>query len=424
MMEVNLNLDNFCPICYNDEQIMRNVYKKLDDDSDLLYCPKHGFVMVEDIDLKRYQETNILDINRLPQNNNIVGGAIIGKAVIANYDTLYSNSVDFGDYDYNGNPNLIRNIAFDDWVTEGAVNITKENNNIEISKKAGSYGLVEVNEIGSILPNTQYTLSIDIYVTSDTSVDQLKECNIAIEGIYNEEHNYYGTTTLDKITKLGKWYRSSSTFTTATFTTNEYSDKLTKLKFRAYFNPDAEISIKISNNIKLEKGSLATPYQPNLLGAPYYLGSTPLGKNIANPKQVFPINTTDYYIYGGTNTEKYVAGQQYTLTMQATKPYTQSFGVYVDNGITSVGTMERVSGLANVWSLTFYVTQEHIDKGVSNIIQIYQIPRGTTGKCSVTWLKLEKGNIRTPNIESYNYTGKFQGEPEELQPFLFCLRIK
>lgn len=83
MMKVNLNLDNFCPICYDEEKVMRNVYRKLDDKSGDLYCPKHGLVMSEDIDLTRYVERTI-DDGTSEDTNAVVGKAIVGKAVIPN----------------------------------------------------------------------------------------------------------------------------------------------------------------------------------------------------------------------------------------------------------------------------------------------------------------------------------------------------
>lgn len=83
MMKVNLNLDNFCPICYDEEKVMRNVYRKLDDKSGDLYCPKHGLVMNEDIHLTRYVERTI-DDGTQDNTTAVVGKAIVGKAVIPN----------------------------------------------------------------------------------------------------------------------------------------------------------------------------------------------------------------------------------------------------------------------------------------------------------------------------------------------------
>ncbi|BDP84685.1 hypothetical protein EfmAA610_18950 [Enterococcus faecium] len=53
----------------------------------------------------------------------------------------------------------------------------------------------------------------------------------------------------------------------------------------------------MSYDIKIEEGSTATPYQPNLLDDSYWLGKTPLGENlITNAK--FPIITRSNPISG------------------------------------------------------------------------------------------------------------------------------
>ncbi|RGW65329.1 hypothetical protein DWV63_07885, partial [Enterococcus durans] len=52
-------------------------------------------------------------------------------------------------------------------------------------------------------------------------------------------------------------------------------------------------------NIKIEEDSTATPYQPNLLDAPYYLSKVALGENIVNPTVKFPINVNTYKVYEG-----------------------------------------------------------------------------------------------------------------------------
>ncbi|HFL0398794.1 TPA: hypothetical protein ACGX79_002767, partial [Enterococcus faecium] len=70
-----------------------------------------------------------------------------------------------------------------------------------------------------------------------------------------------------------------------------------------------------------------------------------------------------------------------------------------------VGDMKPTEGLANTWELTFTVTKQHIDSGVTNYLEIYQYPSATKGAVQIEWLKLEKGNTRTPNISEYKYRG-------------------
>ncbi|EME7170140.1 hypothetical protein OUS01_002608 [Enterococcus faecium] len=156
----------------------------------------------------------------------------------------------------------------------------------------------------------------------------------------------------------------------------------------------------------MEEGTTATPYQPNLLEDPYWLGKIPLGENIADPIKIFPIKTSSYSIYLGKNTEKYQLNQTYTITMKATKPASQQFGVYLNAGAMGVGNMKPVEGLTDVWQFTFKVTQAHLDAGITDVLNLYQFPNTSVGAVTIDWIKLEKGNTRTPNISQFKYFGE------------------
>ncbi|TVM04825.1 hypothetical protein FCN52_14100, partial [Enterococcus faecium] len=106
-----------------------------------------------------------------------------------------------------------------------------------------------------------------------------------------------------------------------------------------------------------------------------------------------------------TPNEPYVQGQKYTFTMKASKPSTQTFGIYLRAGSLPVGDMVPVEGLADVWQLTFEITQSHID-GSANALNVFQAPQSTKGTVNIEWAKLEKGNTRTPNISEYKYFGE------------------
>ena len=97
------------------------------------------------------------------------------------------------------------------------------------------------------------------------------------------------------------------------------------------YNQDANNSLSGRlrlRHAKLEEGSTATPYQPNLLDDPYWLGKAPLGENIANKSVTFPIKTSAYRLYGVNMLEEFKVGQRYILTMKATKPVSQTFWAY------------------------------------------------------------------------------------------------
>ncbi|MDQ7172065.1 hypothetical protein RCF63_26715, partial [Klebsiella pneumoniae subsp. pneumoniae] len=159
----------------------------------------------------------------------------------------------------------------------------------------------------------------------------------------------------------------------------------------------------IVSDIKIEEGSTATPYQPNLLDAPYYLSKVPLGANIADSTIQFPINTNEYSVYRGNAKEPFIVGQKYTVTMKAAKPSTQSFRLYND-GNTPLGYFAPVEGLTDVWSCTFSPTK--ISATTPKLLTIYQTPNATLGACRIDWLKIEKGDTRTPNISEYKYFGE------------------
>ncbi|MCM6924942.1 hypothetical protein NE279_16045, partial [Enterococcus faecium] len=155
--------------------------------------------------------------------------------------------------------------------------------------------------------------------------------------------------------------------------------------------------------IKIEEGSTATPYQPNLLDAPYYLSKVALGENIANKGTTFPIKSSAYEIYKGNTEEELIIGQTYTITLKGTKPASQTFVAYNYWNV-NFGGLKPVEGLTDVWSLTFTPTK--LEPGLPKDLRIFQSPKETAGACQIDWLKIEKSKTRTPNISEYKYFGE------------------
>ena len=317
---------------------------------------------------------------------------------LGNLQVMYSNSIDFGDYDYSGRPNLMKNVTNNSWTADGAMKVTAIDDYLELVKDtAGRYGNATIYNIPSLRSSSQYTTSLEFYIKSGTSAEDLKKCNIAIEATNTSGQVYYGVIYMSEVTKIDEWVNLSNTFTT-----NTYTDKLTNWKFRVYIASDVVVSMRIRNTIKIEKGSTATPYQPNLLDAPYYLSKVALGKNIANKSVKFPINASTYPLYSADMQEPFIVGQTYTLTIKATKPSTQQFRAYND-GDTPLGYFAPVEGLTDVWSCNFIPTK--VSTTSPKLLSIYQTPNTTLGACQIDWLKIEKGDTRTPNIEQYKYRG-------------------
>ncbi|MGN6345927.1 MAG: BppU family phage baseplate upper protein [Enterococcus lactis] len=339
--------------------------------------------------------TNIDKANdRIDQTNQQIGD--LGKL-----KKMYSNSIDFGDYDYSGNPNIAPNVGFNDFYNNGSqtgYTAKDEVDHIAVTRTADAPPAGKLLNLRTLLPNKTYYLSIDIWADKEVPSGAI-QCEFRLrEG--TEVRSVWALINKPLVTNRTTY---SVKFTTAAnFVTTEES------RISLWFNGSAgACTCYVGYNIKIEEGSTATPYQPNLLDAPYYLSKIPLGKNIANKDVQFPITTTEYSVYSKANVEDYKVNQKYVVTMKATKPATQSFVAYLDwLGAIKAGDLRPVEGMTDVWQLVFTVTQANIDAGAVRALNIYQYPSATKGACQIDWLKIEKGDTRTPNISEYKYFGE------------------
>ncbi|MGF7280292.1 BppU family phage baseplate upper protein [Enterococcus faecium] len=342
--------------------------------------------------------TNIDKANdRINQTNQEIGA--LGKL-----KKMYSNSIDFGGYDYSGNPNLLPNLKAIDFNTPTGMTAEQVGSAIKFTFDGTPSLSASTVHITSLAPNTYYTLSADVTILDSTgaNTDQLRFY------IRNETYASFinlifpAGMKLNEKTKVQLTRNSSATSDPSKF---EYMYMTLHTTTSAPFKGSILVE-----NIKLEKvisaESEATPYQPNLLDAPYYLSKTSLGKNILKIDTVkFPIQNSEYMPAGFYLNESYILGQTYTFTMKASKPATQTFGIYLRGGVLAAGNMTPVEGVADVWQLTFKVTQAHIDGG-ANALNIFQSPQSTKGTVKIEWVKLEKGDTRTPNISQFKYFGE------------------
>ncbi|HAQ0244158.1 BppU family phage baseplate upper protein [Enterococcus faecium] len=313
---------------------------------------------------------------------------------------IYSNSIDFGDYDYSGNPNLMSVIKASDFNVQSDVTVSDVGyNSIRITSQGiDQLSIYTKNNISSLLKGKTYTLSATVKFEEGTTGD--------IGNLMIGYRKASGGTILLYASTEGAEVGKELTIKGTGLVNYEITDLS---KFYLSIGMKGATKIKggvIISNIKIEEGTTATPYQPNLLEDPYWLGKIPLGENIADPIKIFPIKTSSYSIYLGKNTEKYQLNQTYTITMKATKPATQQFGVYLLGGAMGVGNMKPIEGLSDVWQLTFKVTQAHLDAGITDVLNLYQFPNTSVGAVTIDWIKLEKGNTRTPNISQFKYFGE------------------
>ncbi|HGF8171737.1 hypothetical protein [Enterococcus faecium] len=318
---------------------------------------------------------------------------------LGNLHVMYSNSIDFGDYDYSGNPNLMRIVKASDFHLEGDTVVTDVSTNAiyVMSKGAERLNTFTSNNTPSLISGKTYTISAKVKVDEGTTGD-IDKIRIAYRKTTNG--TILLSTTAYEI-EVGKEITVKAT--------GVVNYEITDLS-RFYLTIDLEgYSSRINggviiSDIKIEEGPTATPYQPNLLDEPYYLSKIPLGENIANKSVVFPIKSSAYSLYQADMEEEFVLGQTYTITIKATKPSIQTFIIYNEgSGDYRYGNLVPVEGLTDIWSLTF--TPQKVGANYPKQLTIIQYPQSTVGACQIDWLKIEKGDTRTPNIDQYKYRG-------------------
>ena len=335
--------------------------------------------------------TNIDKANdRIDQTNQQIGD--LGKL-----KKMYSNSIDFGGYDYSGNPNLMRVIKASDFRKQGDSDVLISDvgyNSIRLtSQKVNHLWTYTETGIPSLVSGKTYTISAKVKIEEGTTgnIDKLTVSYRKVKG---------GTillTATGEGTVVGKEIIIKGTGV-VNYEIAELSMFYLDIEVDGVINGSVIVS-----DVKIEAGSTATPYQPNLLDAPYYLSKVALGENIANKSVAFPIKSSAYEIYNSNMKEGLVIGQTYIITLKGTKPASQTFVAYNCWNI-NLGNLKPVEGLTDVWSLTF--TPTYLETTAPKDLRIYQYPQSTVGACQIDWLKIEKGNTRTPNISEYKYFGE------------------
>ncbi|EME7151201.1 TPA: BppU family phage baseplate upper protein [Enterococcus faecium] len=324
---------------------------------------------------------------------------------------MYSNSLEFGGYDYSGNPNVMTKPYIAENITGGTTGlvVTSIDDGARIEKtRVDVPGGFEL-PLGNLLNNTDYIISYDVLVENGYTGD-LKTCNIALEGQFDGKRNYIAVFYMNSVTSTDVWQKVY-----VKFNSGANMEKLSGFMFRVFLSQSVQVALKIKN-VKIERGSTATPYQPNLLDAPYYLSKVPLGENLIKPESQQPVTNSNYLIKT-YNTKPMVKGKKYTITLEGTKPATQVFRPFFTQATGSpwgFGDLKPVEGVTDTWSATFTASTD--SHPTSPQVQIYQVPNTSVGQCTIKWLKLEEGDTRTPNIEQYKYFGeglKYSNNPND-----------
>ncbi|RBT44692.1 hypothetical protein EB05_00304 [Enterococcus faecium] len=338
--------------------------------------------------------TNIYKTNdRIDQTNQQIGD--LGKL-----KKMYSNSIDFGGYDYSGNPNLFVNkLESSDFNKGSHGSLTDDKGKLHFtSDGTGSIDMFTRVNTPAIVSGKTYTISARLRFDEGTTGD-INKLRLVYRKTLSGNVLLEANNTSMTIDDVGKEITIKGTSNVA----YEITD-LERFYISVSFSQNGKINggFKLSH-IKIEAGSTATPYQPNLLDAPYYLSKVALGKNIANKGTTFPIKSSGLNIYVGDTKEDLMIGQTYTITLKGTKPASQTFAAF-NRWDVKFGDLKPVEGLADVWSLTFTPTKLVPD--FPKNFRIYQSPEATAGACQIDWLKIEKGDTRTPNISQFKYFGE------------------
>lgn len=355
--------------------------------------------------------TNIDKTNdRIDQANQQIGE-------LGQLKRMYSNSINFGDYDYSGRPNLFLNLDFSK-LSRNASAITEPPAYV---KDGGSHFVLDFSDpsangvdrsvfipgVGRLEKGATYIATVPIMISDDFSTDY------GASPIYPYCVSANNVTTRVVVLNpdnscRGKWGFIKKTFTVpANVSDGEFT------YFQVHSTKGQVGKLYIGYDIKIEKvtstSDTATTYQPNLLNAPYYLSKVALGENIITSKSYDNSN----YLIGSFDINKTINnGDKLTFTIQGTKPANKQFGMYIQTTTGAAtefqGHLTPVEGLTDVWS---WSSGAKISKPIGSgaKVVIYQLPPESqvpNGKCTILWAKLEKGDTRTPNISEYKYFGE------------------
>lgn len=337
--------------------------------------------------------TNIDKANdRIDQTNQQIGE-------LGQLKKMYSNSIDFGGYDYSGNPNLSAKLNASSFSLGTGATVVDDNDEIVFTLDGtNQFSKYAVRTQTPLVEGKQYTISCEIMLEDGFTGDPT---GIRLQHAYLPGGVVVLQTDTVPKNELNTWQTLIGTRTIPHYS-NTPTAWYPLFRDTRNLKPSGKVRLR---NIKIEEGSTATPYQPNLLDAPYYLSKKTLGKNLLDPTG---ITSSSYLLLTKTPSEKLLKDQTYTITLKGTKPATQTFRCFVQyetNGSTvNLFDMEPVEGLVDEWQLTFKATRSSSD--INGRLIIYQVPNTSLGQCTVDWIKLEKGDTRTPNIEQYKYFGE------------------
>lgn len=307
---------------------------------------------------------------------------------LGNLQTMYSNSIDFGGYDYSGNPNIAPNVGFNDFYNNGSqtgYTAKDEVDHIAVTRTVDAPSAGKLLNLRTLLPNKTYTLSVDIWADKELPSGAIS-CGIQLKE---------GTNVRTAWALISKPVSTNRTTYSVTFTTaaNFVTTEESRITFW-FGNSAGACTGYLGYNIKIEEGSTATPYQPNLLDDPYYLSKVPLGENLFSTKDW---QNRPPFSVSSINAMKILAEPRTEYIMSTNIPNwadNTTCDLFVFNSDGTPNSVDNGVALNKPRKVTT------LDDGV--VIVAMRNHEFSSGSF---WAKLEKGDTRTPNIEQYKYRG-------------------
>ena len=313
---------------------------------------------------------------------------------LGNLQVMYSNSIDFGGYDYSGNPNLSAKLNASSFSLGTGATVSDDNDEIVFTLDGKSnFTKYKPGTQVPLIEGKQYTISCEIMLESDFVGDP---SGLRLQHSYVDGGVITLATTTVPTLESNTWQKLSGS-AIIKYASNTPKQWYTVFRNMISDNPTGKVRLR---NIKIEEGPTATPYQPNLLTEPYNMCREYPNENIADPAVKFPITRSGESLYTKDALEDFILGETYTVTIGATMPASQYILVYLAQK--QSGRFKPVEGLVDTWVATVSITQLGSNP---KLVYLQQHPRESLGSCTINWLKIEKGDTRTPNIEQYKYRG-------------------
>ena len=172
---------------------------------------------------------------------------------LGNLQVMYSNSLDFGNYDYSGNPNLMPVLKANDFSPNSQITIEDSGNSLQVTfaDSEGAKFLTSIKSVPALLPDTQYTLSADVTVLEGYKGD-LNSLRLAYRKTPGGTILIFATARNAQVGKKTKIYATANS-----------SAATDPSKFdRMYFTIDTTstepfVGTVLIENIKVERGSTA-----------------------------------------------------------------------------------------------------------------------------------------------------------------------